>query len=252
MTKLAQIAVWWLAGVSISWGQAHLPEPRLHALILQGIDLTWQERYKVADSVFLELTREFPDHPAGYIYRAGLLQSVAMDNEDVVDRARFDSLIELGKLKAKELVRNDQLRQWGHFFLGTADGSDSYARVYRGDWFGGTRRALASVSSFKDALGIDSTLYDAYAAIGAFNYWRSRKTESFNWLPFLGDDRPESFVLLQKSIDGGIYNRSTALSLLSAICLDAGRYDQAIRCCEEALRRYPSNRTFLWGKRLDT
>ena len=224
-----------------------LPNARMHSLVLQGIDLTWQEKYGNADSVFETVAREFPDHPAGYLYQAGVVLSRAMDNEMEVDLARFDSLIEIGKTKATVLIESGRNPAWGHFYLGTANGSDSYARVYRGDWFGGTRKGFASVSSFKDAVRLDSSLSDAFAGIGAFYYWRSRKTEAFNWIPFVGDDRTEAFPLLWKSVDKGVYNRYTALGMLLAVYTDASMFDNAIACSRAGLKQYPENRTFLWG-----
>jgi tetratricopeptide (TPR) repeat protein len=216
-------------------------------MVLEGINLTWQEKYSGADSVFQRVVREFPDHPAGYVYQAGVVLARAMDNELEVDLAKFDSLIDNGKKKANSMIESGSDRTWGNFFMGTADGSDSYARVYRGDWFGGTRKGFSSVSSFKDAVKLDSTLSDAYAGIGAFYYWRSRKTEFFNWIPFVGDDRSEAFMLLTKSAEKGIYNRFTALSMLVAIYTDAGMFEKAVTCCREGLKHYPRNRAFLWG-----
>lgn len=227
--------------------QARLPDVKMHSLVLQGIDLTWREEYTRADSIFQCVLQEFPGHPAGYLYQAGVVLARAMDNEMELDLAKFDSLIDIGKKKANSLIESGSDRTWGYFFVGAADGSDSYARVYRGDWFGGARKGFASVSSFEDATRLDSTLSDAYAGIGAFYYWRSRKTEFFNWIPFVGDDRPEAFALLQKSVDKGIYNRYTALSMLVAIYTDAGMYDEAMTCCREGLKQYPESRAFLWG-----
>ena len=247
LCKVVSIASLAASCFCLAFSQARLPEPKLHSLIMEGIDLTWQEQYQRADSVFQVLVREFPNHPAGYVYRAGLMQSRAMDNEMELDAASFDSLIDTGKNKAHQLVESGIDKTWGYFFLGTADGSDSYARVYRGDWFGGTRKGFASVSSFKESLKLDSTLHDAEAGIGAFYYWRSRKTEYFNWIPFVGDDRPESLLLLKRSIEKGVYNKYTALSMLVAIYIDAGTYEEAIGCSREGLNRYPNNRTFLWG-----
>ena len=247
---LRQLGLWclaWNALVVTAGAQTVLPDARLHALVLQGIDLAWQGKRIQADSLFQETIREFPDHPAGYVYRAGVMQSRAMDYEMQLDEARFDSLIQLAKEKAKGLMQRDGDARWGHFFVGTAEGYDSYAHVYRGDWVNGTLKGFASVSSFKDAIRLDSSMYDAYGGIGAFYYWRSRKTEYFNWLPFIGDARPEAFAFLKKTIDSGLYNRYTALSMLAAIYADAGSYDKAIECSRAGLERYPANQVFLWA-----
>ncbi|MCX6135627.1 MAG: bacterial transcriptional activator domain-containing protein [Ignavibacteriales bacterium] len=235
----------WTVGAA---AQTVLPDPRMHALAAQGIDLTWQQKYREADSVFQSLIKEYPDHPAGYVYRAGVIQTRAVDHELQVDQQSFDSLLVLAKERAKAMIEaggNDT--RWGYFYLGSAEGCDSYARVYRGDWMGGAMRGVASFSAFKDAIDRDATLYDACAGIGGFYYWRSRKTEHFNWLPFVGDDRPKAFPLLANTVEHGVYNRYTALSMLVAIYTDAGNYDKAIECAQVGLERYPSNQVFLWG-----
>jgi len=237
----------WNILIASAAAQSVLPDARLHALVLQGIELAWQGKRLQADSLFQETIREFPNHPAGYIYRAGMMQSKAMDQEMQLDETRFDSLIRLGKEKAKGLMEREGEAKWGHFFVGTAEGYDSYARVHRGEWVNGTLKGFASVSSFKDAIRLDSSMYDAYGGIGAFYYWRSRKTEYFNWLPFIGDARPEAFAFLKKTIDSGLYNRYTALSMLAAIYADAGLYDKAIECSRAGLERYPANQVFLWA-----
>ena len=228
--------------------QTVMPDARIHALAVKGIDLTWQQKYHEADSVFRVMTREFPDHPAGYAYRAGVMQTKAVDHEMMVDEAAFDALVSTAKEKARAMIgAGGEDAKWGYFFLATAEGCDSYARVYRGDWMTGALRGVASSSALKDAAALDSMLYDAYAGIGGFYYWRSRKTEYFNWLPFVGDDRPRAFALLNTTAERGVYNRYTALSMLAAIYNDAGSYDQAIECAQIGLLRYPSNQVFLWG-----
>ena len=175
------------------------------------------------------------------------MQSEAIDHDIPVDRAIFDSILSVGNMKAESLTKVGPDAKWGHFFLGTAYGFDAYARVYRGDWMTGAMRGLASVSAFKKAIELDSSMGDAYAGIGAFYYWRSRKTENFNWLPFVGDDRPEAFTFLKRTIDSGVYNKQTALSMLGSIYADAGQYGMAVSCFHEGFARYPANQTFLWG-----
>lgn len=228
--------------------QTALPDRRMHALVMKGIDLTWQQKYDEADSVFRIMTLEFPHHPAGYAYRAGVMQTKAVDYELMAEQSTLDSLLGISKENAKVMiVAGGEDAKWGCFFLATAEGCDAYARVYRGDWMVGVLRAVASSSAFKDALAQDSMMYDAYAGIGGFYYWRSRKTEYFNWLPFVGDDRPKAFALLRKTAEHGVYNRYTALSMLAAIYNDAGSYDKAVECAQAGLARYPANQVFLWG-----
>lgn len=227
--------------------QSRLPNARLHDLLVTGIDQTWRQEYATADSVFDIVIREFPAHPAGYVYKAGVAQAFALDHELPLKSGTTDSLLTLGKAKAEFLCTSKEDSQWGYYFLGTANGYDSYARVAGTDWIGGIVKGLSSVKSFEKAITIDSALTDARAGIGAFYYWRSRKTEHFNWLPFVGDKRNEGIALLTKNASEGIYNQYTALSMLVAIYTDAKRYELAVDCAQRALRRYPDNRVFLWA-----
>lgn len=219
----------------------------LHSLMLEGIQHTLNQSYSAADSIFRLTAREFPEHPAGYLYQAAVMQSRAMDYELQIEASRFDSLLELGTEKAEGMIAREPSSPWGHFFLGTAYGYDSYARVYRGNWFGGALKGFSAVSEFKKTVELDSTLYDAYAGIGIFYYWRSRRTEYFNWLPFLGDDRQLGYDYIDRTIRFGVYNRYTALTALTGIYLDAERYEQAEEAARIGLERYPSNRIFLFA-----
>ncbi|MBI3586852.1 MAG: hypothetical protein HY088_06970 [Ignavibacteriales bacterium] len=232
---------------SFSVRAQRLENPTLHSLVLAGIDLTLKQEYASADSIFRVVEREFPSHPSGYLYRAAVLQSKAMDYEAELDVASFDSLIALGKEKAEEQRRKASSSPWGHFFLGTALGYDSYARVYRREWFGGVTKGLSSVSEFKKALEKDSSCYDAWVGIGTYYYWKSRKTEFLHWLPFVSDSRQEGINVLERSAQKGVYNKFAALSALVAIYLDARDFDAAERCATLGLNSYPTNRTFLWG-----
>lgn len=241
----------WMFIVCLSWtsvadgGQSD--NNSLHTLILAGIQHTLNQSYPEADSLFRLTAREFPEHPAGYLYQAAVMQSRAMDYELQIEESRFDSLLELGVEKAEYMIKRDPSSPWGHFFLGMAYGYDSYARVYRGNWFGGALKGFSAVSEFKKAIALDSTLYDAYAGIGTFYYWRSRRTEYFNWLPFLGDDREKGYNYVDQTIRFGVYNRYTAITALTGICLDAERYEQAEQVARMGLERYPRNRIFLFA-----
>ncbi|HWP81248.1 MAG TPA: tetratricopeptide repeat protein [Bacteroidota bacterium] len=224
-------------------------EPRhLHLLVSEGIHLILSQEYAKADSVFRLVTVEYPDHPVGYIYQAAVLQTKALDYELVLESFELDPVLEQALNKAEQLLKSDPYNAWGHFFLGTIYGYDSYARVERGDWFGGVTKGLSAVSAFREALEHDSTLYDAFAGIGTYLYWKGRKTEFLHWLPFVSDDRKEGIAMLKECWEKGTYNRFAAANSLVAIFLDAGNPYEADRFATLALQSYPSNRLFLWGK----
>jgi tetratricopeptide (TPR) repeat protein len=214
----------------------------LHTLVVRGIDFILKHEYEQADSIFNVVIKKFPDHPAGYLYRAAVMQSYTMDFDVPMDQDKFDSLLDRGKNAAEQISS-----PWSEYFLGTADGYDAYERVERGDWFGGARKGVSSASRYEKILEKDSSFYDAYIGIGTYYYWRSRKTEFLQWLPFVKDDRAMGIQMLMIGADRSEYNRFAAISALISIYLDAEKYKQAEEWSRRGLHSYPENRIFLWG-----
>jgi tetratricopeptide (TPR) repeat protein len=217
-------------------------EPALDSMIVQGIDCIWQQHYEQADSIFDEVISRYPQHPAGYLYRATVIQAHSIDYDVPIEHGRFDSLLERGRTTAASLPS-----PWCEYFLGTADGCAAFADVERGEWFGGVKKGMASASEFEEVLEKDSSLYDAYVGLGTYYYWSSRKTAFIRWLPFIQDNRALGIQLLSRAAEHSEYNRFAAISALVSIYLDAGEYEQAELWSRTGLKSYPENRVFLWG-----
>jgi tetratricopeptide (TPR) repeat protein len=228
-------------GASLTHAQWKL-DPPLHSLVVSGIDFILRQDYDRADSVFNAVTDRYPDQPAGYLYRAAVLQAHTIDFDVPIEKEKFDSLLIKGRDAAEKISF-----PWGRYFLGTADGYDAYERVERGDWFGGVRKGMSSASKFEEIIQKDSSFYDAYIGIGTYYYWRSRKTAFIRWLPFVNDDRELGIKMLITGAEHSEYNRFAAMSALISIYLDAENYIQAEEWSKRGLNSYPGNRVFLWG-----
>lgn len=236
--------------ISLSWdgGGQRSRIPALDSLLKAGIDLTLRQEYESATNVFRNVSRNYPDHPAGSLYQMAVLQAKAMDYEEIVQNAVFDSLLAEATMKSHAMIERDPDSPWGHYFLGTAFGHDSYARAQSGDWFGTITRGLSAVSQLEEAVERDSSLFDAFLGMGTYFYWKTRKIEFLTWLPFIRDDRSRGIELLERCAAAGTFNRYSAMGALVSIYLDAGEYDKADSVSSRCLAEYPSNRIFLWGK----
>lgn len=241
-TPFIAVCVQALLSVQPVHAQWKLENP-LDSLVIRGIDLILQQEYRSADSIFRSLAKNYPRHPAGDLYRAAVRQAYAIDFSVEVDRNEFDSLLESGREKARTLQW-----PWREYFLATADGYEAYERAARGDWFGGARLGYSYSGDFENIVEKDSSFYDAYVGIGTYDYWRSRKTEFLNWLPFVKDDRLLGIYLVEQGAERSTYNRFAAVSALVSILIDAERYPEVLKWSERGLASYPENRIFLWGK----
>lgn len=217
-------------------------ELSLDSSVVKGIDYILKQEYGKADSVFCNVINRYPNHPVGFLYRAAVMQAYAIDFDVPIEREKFDSLLECGRNAASGVSS-----PWREYFLSTADGYVAYERVESGDWLGGVRKAMASVSEFEEIVEKDSSFYDAYVGIGTYDYWSSRKTAFIRWLPFVKDNRELGIRMLRVGAERSVYNRFTAMSALVSIYLDAENYQQAEEWSRRGLNSYPENRVFLWG-----
>lgn len=235
-----------LSGTLVSQSQPPLPQP-LDSLLVQGIDLILQQQYGRALDHFRRLAQRYPYSPEGYLFQAAVLQTRAIDYRAFEGKDQFDSLLALARSLSEAMIERNPKLPWGHYYLGTALGMESYDRIQRGEFVRGYFKGRSAVSSLEKALELDSTFCDAYAVLGTYYYWKSRKTEFLNWLPFITDDRPKGIAYLRRAIEDGRYQRFVALSNLLWVYIDANELPKAEALARAALRRYPEHRLFLHG-----
>ncbi len=225
--------------------QHRLPSP-MHEMFASGIGLTFKQEYIRADSVAAGLAEMFPRHPIGALLALGVLQAQRMDFELEVDEPRWDSLIRIAIIHSKEEIDRDARSLWGRYFLGVALGYDAYKRSETGEWLGAISKGMTSAAEFESVLLDDSLFFDADLGLGTYKYWKSRKTEFLQWLPFITDERGLGTEMLKRAITLGEYSRAPSIVSLAWIYLDAANFDEAEITARRGLQDYPSNRQLLW------
>jgi tetratricopeptide (TPR) repeat protein len=106
---------------------------------------------------------------------------------------------------------------------------------------------INSISEFEAILTTDENFFEAYIAIGTFEYWKSRKLEFVSWLPFSNDTKNIGIDFLLIAIDSSSYNSHLAVNSLIWIYIDQKEYEDAIKVAQKALKEFPNSRTFKWG-----
>jgi tetratricopeptide (TPR) repeat protein len=123
----------------------------------------------------------------------------------------------------------------------------SYYEAIEGSWFSALSTGINSIAEFDKILIVDKNFYEAYIAIGTFEYWKSRKLEFMDWLPFASDTKNIGIDRLTVAIDSSSYNSHLAINSLIWIYIDQKKYDEAINVAGKALNEFPQSRTFKWG-----
>ncbi len=217
------------------------------SLISLGLHLTLNQKYDRAFEFFADLSSRYPDHPAGPVFFLNVLQARAKDERRLPQRFVIDSLVTVAMQRAEALQTLNEKSPEGNYYVGTVYGLDAHDRAERGEWWTAFLRSRSSVSALEEALERDSTLYDAYVGIGTYRYWKSRKTDFLQWLPFVKDEREEGIRLLEIAAERGNHQRYAALLSLLWIFIDAERYTKAEAVAQRLLALAPNSRVTLVG-----
>ena len=223
------------------------PDERVDYLLRSGINLIVKQDYMKAQVFFNSLDKEFPRLPLGKIYLAANKIAEAFDYAEDFDEAYIMENLEEAMEQSEELINAKQDSIWYHYFYALAEGYTAYYHGMNENWFSALSTGVNAISEFEKILAMDENFYEAYIAIGTFEYWKSRKMEFMNWLPFSNDTRKIGIDRLVVAIDSSSYNSYLAVNSLIWIYIDQNKYEAAIEISDEALREFPDSRTFKWG-----
>jgi len=223
------------------------PDVRVDSLLRTGIHHIVNQNYTSAKKAFNTLNEEYPELPLGKIYLAANKIAEAFDYAQDFDESYILNNLESAKEQSEKLVDNDDSNIWYRYFYALAVGYISYYEAIEGSWFSALSTGINSISEFDKILIVDRNFYEAYIAIGTFEYWKSRKLEFMDWLPFASDTKNIGIDRLIVAIDSSSYNSHLAINSLIWIYIDQKKYDEAINVAGKALNEFPQSRTFKWG-----
>jgi tetratricopeptide (TPR) repeat protein len=223
------------------------PDARVDSLLRTGIRKIINQDYNSANQVFNNLNEEYSHLPLGKIYNAAIKIAEAYDYAQDFDENYILKNLESAKEQAEELISAEEDNIWYRYFYALAEGYISYFDAIEGSWFSALSTGINSISEFDKILVEDKNFYEAYIAIGTFEYWKSRKLEFMDWLPFASDTKNIGIDRLSVAIDSSSYNSHLAINSLIWIYIDQKKYEDAIKVAEKALNEFPQSRTFKWG-----
>ena len=223
------------------------PDERVDNLLRTGINYIVNQDYDGAELVFKSLENEYPRLPLGKIYLAANKIAKAYDYSEDFDETFILNNLDAAKDQAEELIIKYEDNIWYIYFNALAEGYTSYFNGINGNWLSAISTGVNSISEFEKILKLNDKFYEAYIAIGTFEYWKSRKLEFIDWLPFASDTKNISIDRLIVAIDSSCYNSHLAINSLIWIYIDQKKYEEAINVAEAALKNFPKTRTFKWG-----
>lgn len=231
---------------SFSYPQ-RFPDIFVHKHLKNGIKKIIDQNYDEARIIFSQLDRARKDLPLGKIYLAATEIAESFDFEKPYNDQLISRYLNDAKKISERRLEENVSDIWNNYFLALTEGYEAYYESLNGNWLAAFSKGLNSVSYFEDCLNIDKNFYEALIAIGTFKFWRSKKTEFLNWLPFVSDEKVNGIDLLKKASAMSDYNSYLAVHSLIWIYIEQKEYKLAAELAEKILSDYPNSRIFKWG-----
>lgn len=209
----------------------------------------YNDRYEQARVISDSLTLANPSNPLPLLVWAGLLVGEMKEKEENLYEEELFALLKRANKLAVVLSRSpiDSVRAWAFLALG-------HTWAYRSLWearFGSAaqayRRGKQAKAYYRQGLETDSTLYDLYAGIGEYNYWKSTKAGFLRSLGLIHNEKQIGIEQVSLAADSSLVSQASARRGLMWIYLDDDQYDSAIAIAKLMHTEYPGGRAFVWA-----
>ena len=216
-------------------------------LIHNGLEFAYVEEFDSGKVYFDKIIELYPTNPAGYFFKAALLQVKMMDECHFADEKEYLTLVKQA-IKYSEKILEEENNLWAKFYLGS---SHTYRAVYEGlknNYLETFKYGVKGGRILQDIIKEDSTFYDAYLGAGFFEYFWARAARYLPILKLMGGDVDEALRKLHIAAEKSLYSGPTTKNYLVFIYGEEGQYDKASNIVDSLLLKYPKSKTFLWSK----
>jgi len=224
-----------------------LNPPMVQSLLQSGLEFAYVDRYDSAQICFDKVIKLYPENPAGYFFKAALIQLKMMDNCQYSEEKEYFSLLRQAT-KYAEQISIDEDNLWAEFYVGSCY---TYRAVYeglKGNYFDTFKYGVKGGKILQRIINKDSTFYDAYLGAGSYEYFWARAARYLPVLKLAGGDVNEAIRKVRIAATKSMYSGPTAENSLAFIYAEEGRFSEAITIINDLLTKYPEGKTFLWNK----
>jgi len=204
----------------------------------------WQEAY----DTFSELHLTDSNNPAGYLFRAGVLQAEMIDREENLYSKELKALLDSVEMYTEERMklcsREDSAIYY--LYLGHAYAYRSLREARFGSKLSALSDGFKAKGRYMDGLKTDSTLHDLFLGLGSYHYWKTVKAGILRTFGIFKNDRQKGIDEIQLAAESSLFSKDAAQSALIWIMINDKEYDTAIEMSKTMIKKYPDALSFYW------
>ncbi|MCA1635802.1 MAG: hypothetical protein LC802_19465 [Acidobacteria bacterium] len=267
-----------LSGVMVSAARARTPAPqaasvfdrkRFDALRAEGFEALYNLDYEGARRRFQEMTKAFPDHPAGPQFLAASLwlrtlnesrrlqaslyntEGFYKEKDDKADPkavAEFRELTRQAKALCEARLKLNPKDTEALYYLGAVEGlKAAFAGAVERSFMSALRNGSDAVDRHRDVIKLDPNFHDAEVTIGMYDYVVGGLPLPVKLMAAIGGIRgskKKGLATLERVAREGQWARDDARSMLIVLYKREKRYTDAYRNASELAAKYSRNYIF--------
>lgn len=228
-------------------------DPQADVIIRRGLQSSYNLEYSVANKDWDELIRLYPDHPAGYVYKAALVWWQAVqDRENKSLQNQFDSLTRTAIEKGSSWLQKKSRDKIALAYLASAYGNTSRFDVtVTHNYLSALRNGKKGHKYIEQAHAVDNNFYDTYIGLGSYNYFTGALPgviKPFAWLLGARGDKNEGIRQLLLAKEKGEYAQTEAKIVLLSVYITEKRWADYEQMLDTLMKEYPLNHVFyMWS-----
>ena len=256
MRSFAAALVVLILWASLAHSQDHVPktfsQSDLDEVIAMVQDDTYDCRYDDALAGANKIIRACPLEPQGYLYKCGvcwkMLEDGCVSSKDSA-KQEIMALIDKAAGIANEELQSDHSNVKAHFYYATSLLYRAGFAAVNHDWFSVLSDGGKAKQMLEKTIELDSSFYDAYSGLGAFNYYSARipwYVKPVALVLGVSGDKEKGIAELKMALRYGNYSRTEAAVFLgSVVYVNDEDYADAISMMSRLHSQYPDNVDFV-------
>ena len=217
-------------------------------VLIEALELGLNEYYPQAISLVDEQLRKDPTSPEAMLVKAMILDYMMDDLGTSRYEGEFFDLLSGVIEHAKPLIHGER-RAWGYMLMGAAYSYRAFRYGKKGIYLPVLSDMTNALDYMNKALSLDSTLYDAYLAIGIYNYAAHRFPRVVKFMLRVGDTKKRKELgirQLELASQKAHYVKDLVKFTLGYIYMSERRYRDAYRVLKQLYEKYNHSRIARW------
>ncbi len=209
--------------------------------LMSAIDNLFDRKYEEALEDFKALEKIDPNSPMGKFGQSALYQMRMVEEEDFAFEKEYRKVAKEAQEIIKKKIDSGKADAWIYLISGSSYGLDGLLEARKKSWWDVIKKGYTGLTHIQKAKELDPTLYEADLGIGLYEYFRSKLSEKYSFLPFFEDVKNQGIKRILNAIGKAHFTEYASYLCLCFVYLVEKNPNKLLEYAAKIENKYPNN-----------